>query len=117
MPNKKSCRACGNHLTPTVVCYICKEYISWTCRKCSRIEDVTHAHAILNTNAREESDKVCSNWSYWSRNCKYCRFYIAKGQKWYPTGLNKTDMINTEVWSRWKSLSRTMMTIPLSTSS
>ena len=27
-------------------------------------------------------------------------------------GLNKTDMINAEVWSRWKSLSRTMMTIP-----
>ena len=27
-------------------------------------------------------------------------------------GLNKTNMINAEVWSRWKSLSRTMMTIP-----
>ncbi len=26
--------------------------------------------------------------------------------------LNKTEMINAEVWSRWKALSRTMMTIP-----
>src|SRR5215472_2281744 len=30
----------------------------------------------------------------------------------YLYGLNKTNMINAEVWSRWKSLSRTMMTIP-----
>jgi hypothetical protein len=27
-------------------------------------------------------------------------------------GLNKTNMIDAEVWSRWNSLSRTMMTIP-----
>ena len=27
-------------------------------------------------------------------------------------GLNKTNMINAEVWSRWKALSGTMMTIP-----
>jgi hypothetical protein len=26
--------------------------------------------------------------------------------------LNKTEMINAEVWCRWKPLSRTMMTIP-----
>lgn len=26
--------------------------------------------------------------------------------------LNKTEMINADVWSRWKALSQTMMTIP-----
>jgi hypothetical protein len=26
--------------------------------------------------------------------------------------LNKTEMINAEIWSRWKALSRTMITIP-----
>ena len=26
--------------------------------------------------------------------------------------LNKTEMINADVWSRWRALSRTMMTVP-----
>jgi hypothetical protein len=26
--------------------------------------------------------------------------------------LNKTEMINADVWYRWKALSKTMMTIP-----
>ena len=48
MPNKRSCRTCGDVLTPTAVCNICKEYIRWLCRKCYRIEDVTHAHTFPN---------------------------------------------------------------------
>ena len=44
MFNKESCKACGTYLTPTSVCSICKEYVSWLCGKCERMEDVTHSH-------------------------------------------------------------------------
>ncbi|MDQ3869161.1 MAG: hypothetical protein M3250_06350 [Thermoproteota archaeon] len=44
MFNKESCRACGAFLTPVSVCNFCKEYISWLCGKCERMEDVTHSH-------------------------------------------------------------------------
>jgi len=40
----RSCRACGTHLEPTSVCNICKEYVSWICHKCFRMDDVTHRH-------------------------------------------------------------------------
>jgi hypothetical protein len=48
MPNKRSCRACGNDLTPTTVCNICNEYIKWLCRRCTRMDDVTHVHTFPN---------------------------------------------------------------------
>ena len=44
MFNKESCKACGTYLTPTSVCSICKESVSWLCNKCERMEDVTHSH-------------------------------------------------------------------------
>ena len=44
MFNKESCKACGTYLTPTSVCSVCKEYVSWLCNKCERMEDVTHSH-------------------------------------------------------------------------
>src|SRR6266496_5708656 len=40
----RSCRACGTHLTPISLCNICKEYLSWTCGKCLKMDDVTHSH-------------------------------------------------------------------------
>lgn len=40
----RSCRACGAHLTPISLCNICKEYVSWTCGKCLKMDDVTHRH-------------------------------------------------------------------------
>lgn len=42
--NKDSCRACGSYLIPISVCNICREYVSWICAKCNKIEDVTHSH-------------------------------------------------------------------------
>ena len=44
MFNKTSCRPCGGYLTPTSHCTVCKEYISWVCNSCERLEDVTHNH-------------------------------------------------------------------------
>lgn len=44
MFNKDSCRACGSYLIPSSVCNICREYVSWICAKCNKIEDVTHSH-------------------------------------------------------------------------
>jgi hypothetical protein len=44
MFNKESCKACGTYLTPISVCSVCKEYVSWLCGKCERMEDVTHSH-------------------------------------------------------------------------
>jgi hypothetical protein len=55
MPNKRSCRACGDDLTPTKVCNVCKESIQWLCRKCFRIEDVTHAHTFSNVEHKWET--------------------------------------------------------------
>ena len=43
--NKDSCRACGNYLIASSVCNICREYVSWVCSKCNKMEDVTHSHA------------------------------------------------------------------------
>ena len=45
MFNKESCKACGTYLTPTSVCSVCKEHVSWLCGKCERMEDVTHSHS------------------------------------------------------------------------
>ena len=39
-----SCRECGIHLTPTSICNLCLEHVSWICRKCLKIDDVTHKH-------------------------------------------------------------------------
>jgi hypothetical protein len=47
MFNKGLCRGCGVYLTPISVCTICKEYISWICGKCERMDDVTHFHPSL----------------------------------------------------------------------
>lgn len=41
---KTSCRACGGYLTPTSHCTVCKEYITWMCNNCEKMEDVTHSH-------------------------------------------------------------------------
>jgi len=38
----RSCRGCGTHLTPTSICNLCLEHVSWICRKCLKIDDVTH---------------------------------------------------------------------------
>lgn len=43
--NKDSCRACGSYLVPSSVCNICREYVSWICTKCNKMEDVTHSHS------------------------------------------------------------------------
>lgn len=40
----RSCRVCGTHLTPISLCSVCKEYVSWTCGKCLKMDDVTHRH-------------------------------------------------------------------------
>ena len=44
MYDRGSCKACGTHLTPSAICNICKEYVSWVCGKCYKIDDVTHSH-------------------------------------------------------------------------
>ena len=56
MFNKESCKACGTYLTPISVCSVCKEYVSWLCGKCERMEDVTHSHAYYKAGIREASD-------------------------------------------------------------
>lgn len=40
----RSCRACGTILTPTSICNLCMESVSWICRKCLNMDDVTHKH-------------------------------------------------------------------------
>lgn len=42
--NKDSCRVCGSCLISSSVCNICREYVSWVCAKCNKMEDVTHSH-------------------------------------------------------------------------
>src|SRR6476659_1059086 len=41
----RSCRGCGTHLTPTSLCNMCLEHVSWICSKCLKIDDVTHKHS------------------------------------------------------------------------
>lgn len=43
MFNKNSCRICGACLTPSALCKICKEFVSWTCFKCNIIEEAKHS--------------------------------------------------------------------------
>lgn len=38
MFNKNSCRMCGTSLTPSALCKICNEFVSWICFKCNKIE-------------------------------------------------------------------------------
>jgi hypothetical protein len=54
MYHKGSCRACGTHLTPTSVCNICNEHITWTCNKCDKMEDVTHEHTYCRLYTKRE---------------------------------------------------------------
>ena len=44
MYKRGSCKACETHLTPSAICNICKEYVSWNCGKCLKMDDVTHRH-------------------------------------------------------------------------
>jgi hypothetical protein len=44
MFNKESCRGCGFYLTPIATCNICREYVSWICSKCDKLEDCFHSH-------------------------------------------------------------------------
>ena len=39
MFNKNSCRMCGTYLTPSALCKICDEFVSWICLKCNKIEE------------------------------------------------------------------------------
>lgn len=50
MFNRNSCRMCGSSLTPTAICKFCKESVSWTCKKCNRMDEVIH------------SDYYCTIW-------------------------------------------------------
>ena len=43
MFNRNSCRMCGSNLTPSAICKICKESVSWTCYKCDKMDEVTHS--------------------------------------------------------------------------
>ena len=58
MHNNRSCRACGTHLTPISLCNICKEYVSWTCGKCLKMDDVTHRHDYCRISYRVEEAVV-----------------------------------------------------------
>jgi hypothetical protein len=58
MFNKESCRACGTYLTPISVCNFCKEYISWLCGKCERMEDVTHSHDYCRVTYKKEKQEI-----------------------------------------------------------
>jgi hypothetical protein len=58
MFNKESCRACGTYLTPISVCNFCKEYISWLCGKCERMEDVTHSHDYCRVDYKKEKQEI-----------------------------------------------------------
>ena len=58
MFNKESCKACGTYLTPTSVCSVCKEYISWLCGKCERMEDVTHSHDYCRIAYKKEKQEI-----------------------------------------------------------
>ena len=58
MFNKESYRACGTYLTPISVCNFCKEYISWLCGKCERMEDVTHSHDYCRVAYKKEKQEI-----------------------------------------------------------
>ncbi len=42
----QSCRACGTDLSPKMCCKVCNETISWVCKNCDRMDDVTHLHNL-----------------------------------------------------------------------
>lgn len=50
MFNKNSCRMCGSSMTPSAICRFCKESVSWTSKKCNKMDEVTH------------SDYYCTLW-------------------------------------------------------
>ena len=54
MYNRGSCKACGTHLTPSAICNICKEYVSWICGKCYKMDDVTHSHNYCRVSYKPE---------------------------------------------------------------
>jgi hypothetical protein len=58
MFNKESCRACGTFLTPISVCNFYKEYISWLCGKCEKMEDVTHLHDYCRVVYKKASQEI-----------------------------------------------------------
>jgi hypothetical protein len=58
MFNKESCRACGTFLIPISICNFCKEYISWLCGKCERMEDVTHLHDYCRVVYKKEKQEI-----------------------------------------------------------
>jgi hypothetical protein len=43
MFNKNSCRICGSCLTPSVICKIFNEFVSWICFKCNKIVEAKHS--------------------------------------------------------------------------
>ena len=58
MFNKESCRACGTYLTPISICNFCKEYISWLCGKCERMDDVNHLHDYCRVTYKKEKQEI-----------------------------------------------------------
>jgi len=55
-PMTASCRSCGQYLIPVLRCNVCRESISWVCKSCQRLKDVTHMHTMVakDTNKRED---------------------------------------------------------------
>ena len=55
MSYKESCRTCGTYLRPISTCTVCKEYVSWICAKCEKVEDITHTHNVDNTEQKNNT--------------------------------------------------------------
>ncbi len=59
MYNKESCRACGTYLTSVSLCEVCGEQISWVCRNCDKMYDVTHMHKVILYRVHFDAENIC----------------------------------------------------------
>lgn len=91
----RSCRACGTHLIPISLCTVCKEYVSWSCMNCLKLDDVTHSHSYCRVSYKVEVPKI-KHWgirpldntaydlgslsmlpvSYWLYHLKYIQYSL-----------------------------------------